>query len=101
VDSLPYYPWTASQVMKILLVDENSSVRGVMRQLMAFPGIHVQECTNGANAIAAYAANQADFVVMDVGSKHPDGIAATEQIKAINPAASIILVSEYDDAVLR
>jgi len=47
------------------------------------------------------AAGQADFVVMDVGSNHPDGIAATEQIKAMNPAARIILVSDYDDAVLR
>lgn len=87
--------------MKVLLVDENSAVRGVIRQLVAFPGIHVQECTDGANAIAAYAANQADFVVMDVGSKDPDGIAATKQIKAMNPAARIILISDYDDAVLR
>jgi len=33
--------------------------------------------------------------------KNLDGIAATEQIKAMDPRARIILVSDYDDAALR
>jgi two-component system chemotaxis response regulator CheY len=87
--------------MKVLLVEENSAVRRVIRQLVTSPGIWIQECVNSANAMAAYAAGRADFVVMDVGMKDPDGIAATKQIKAMDPAAKIVLVSDYDDAALR
>ncbi len=94
-------PISDPRPMKILLVEGNSAVRGLMRQLVAVPGIWIQECVDTANAIAAYAVSRADFVIMDVGMKDLDGIAATEQIKAMDPTARIILVSDYDDAVLR
>ena len=87
--------------MKVLVVEENSAVRRVIRQLVTSPGTWIQECADSANAIAAYAAGRADFVVMDVGLKDPDGIVATKQIKAMDPAAKIVLVSDYDDAALR
>jgi DNA-binding NarL/FixJ family response regulator len=87
--------------MKVLLVEENSAVRRVLRQLVTSPGTWIQECVVSTNAVAAYAAGRADFVVMDVGMKDPDGIVATKQIKAMDPAAKIVLVSDYDDAALR
>lgn len=90
-----------SVLMKILLVEENSAVRRVLRNVLALPGTWIQECADMANAIAAYAAGRADVVVMDIGIKEPSGIAACEQIKAMDPGARIILVSDYDDAGLR
>jgi DNA-binding NarL/FixJ family response regulator len=87
--------------MKVLLVEENSAVRRVIRQLVTSPGTWIQECVDSANAIAAYAASRPDFVIMDIGMKDLDGIAASKQIKAMDPAARIILVSDYDDADLR
>jgi len=87
--------------MKVLLVEENSALRRVIRQLVALPGIWIQECADAANAMAAHAASPADLVIMDITIKEVDGIAACEQMKAIYPAARIILVSDYDDTGLR
>jgi len=87
--------------MKVLLVEENSAIRGVMRQSLSLPGIWIQECGNPANAIAAFSVGRADFIIMDVGTSNFDGIAACEQIKAMDPAVSVILVSDYDDTALR
>jgi DNA-binding NarL/FixJ family response regulator len=38
---------------------------------------------------------------MDVGTQDADGIATTELIKAMDPTARIILVSDYRDPALR
>jgi DNA-binding NarL/FixJ family response regulator len=65
------------------------------------PGTWIQECVDGADAIAAYAASRPDFVIMDIGMKDLDGIAVSKQLKAMDPAARIVLVSDYDDAAMR
>jgi DNA-binding NarL/FixJ family response regulator len=87
--------------MKVLVVEENSAVRGLIRQLVASPGTWIQECVDGRGAIVAYAASRPDVVIMDIGRKNLDGIAACRQIKAMDPAARIVLVSDYDDAAIR
>ena len=38
---------------------------------------------------------------MDTGMKDLDGIEVSRQIKAMDPAARIVLVSDYDDAAMR
>jgi len=87
--------------MKVLLVEENSAVRSVVRQLVMSPGTWIQECVNAADAVAAYAASRPDCVIMGIGTKDPDGIAVSRQIKEMDPAARIVLVSDYDDAAMR
>jgi DNA-binding NarL/FixJ family response regulator len=87
--------------MKVLLVEENSAVRGFIRQLVASPGTWIQECADSSGATVAYAAGRPDLVIMDVGMKDLDGIAACRQIRAIDPAARIVLVSDYDDTAMR
>jgi DNA-binding NarL/FixJ family response regulator len=87
--------------MKILLVEENRAMRGMIRQLVTSPGTWIQECVDSADAKAAYAVSRPDFVIMDIGMKDADGIAVSRQIRAMDPAARIVLVSDYDDAVLR
>ena len=87
--------------MKVLLVEENSAVRGVIRQLVTSPGTWIQECVGSTDALAAYVAGRPDLVIMDIGTKDLDGIAVSEQIKEMDPAARIVLISDYDDAALR
>jgi DNA-binding NarL/FixJ family response regulator len=87
--------------MKVLLVEEHSAVRSVIRQLVSSPKTSIQECVDSADAIAAYATSRPDFVIMDTGMKDLDGIAVSKRIKAMDPSARIVLISDYDDAVLR
>ena len=87
--------------MKVLLVEENNAVRRVIRYLVRSPETSIQECVDASDAIAAYVTCHPDFVVMDIGMQNLDGIATCRQIKAIDPAARIVIVSDYDDASLR
>jgi CheY-like chemotaxis protein len=87
--------------MKVLLVEENRAIRGIIRQLLTSPGTWIQECVDAPQAIAAYAAGRPDFVIIDTGMKGLDGIAVSRQLKVMDPSASIVLVSDYDDEAMR
>ena len=87
--------------MKILIVDDNAMMRRVIKTLIADLADEFCECADGITASAAYAEHQPNVVLMDIGMKQIDGLAATRQIIAGHPAARIIIVSHYDDKHLR
>ena len=87
--------------MTVLIVEDNASVRRLIRSIAASVADEIHECGDGATALAAYLEYRPDVVLMDIEMKELDGIAATSQIKAACPAANIIIVTNYDDAELR
>ena len=87
--------------MKLLIVDDNASMRDLIRGLVSDLAGCIHECGDGAQAIAVYAEHRPDWVLMDVRMPEVDGIAATRQIKADFPEANILIITDYDDAQLR
>jgi CheY-like chemotaxis protein len=87
--------------MKVLIVEDNAGVRRVIKSLVAGLADKVWECANGAGAMALYNRERPDFVLMDIQLEGTDGIAATQQIKAADPMARIIIVTDYDQPDLR
>lgn len=59
------------------------------------------ECSDGAQALAAYRQYRPDWILMDIKMKKMDGLMATRQIKGAFPQARIIIVTGHDDAWLR
>jgi DNA-binding NarL/FixJ family response regulator len=87
--------------MNVLLVEENRALRYILRQLVSSPGTWIQECVSSAEAIAAYAADRPDLVIIDISIKDVDGLTVCIEIRALDPQAKVILVSEFDDAAVR
>ena len=87
--------------MKLLIVDDNPGVRRVIRSLVAKVAGEIRECADGAEARALYNLQWPDFVLMDIQMSTLDGIAATQQIRAADPAARVIMVTDYDQPDLR
>jgi len=87
--------------MTVLIVEDNASVRQLIRSIVANLAEKIHECEDGAMALAAYLEYRPDVVLMDIEMKELDGIAATTQIKAAHPAANVVIVTNYDDAELR
>ena|SRR5437867_9369792 len=87
--------------MKILIVENNSAVRRIIKSLVAEVAEEIHECADGAGALAAYTTYYPDYVLMDIAMEDVDGISATRQIKAADAAAQIIIVTSYDHADLR
>jgi CheY-like chemotaxis protein len=87
--------------MKLLIVEDNADVRRVIRSLVANVAGEIRECADGAEALVLYNLERPDFVLMDIQMESMDGIAATRQIKASDPTARIIIVTDYDQPDLR
>lgn len=87
--------------MTLLIVEDNTSVRRLLKSLLADLAAGIYECGNGAEALKAYATYRPDWVLMDIKMAELDGLTATQQLKAVWPAARIVIVTAYDDAEWR
>ncbi len=87
--------------MKLLIVEDNSSVRRVLKTVVAPLADEIRECADGDEAVTIYRAELPDFVLMDIDLGDTDGIAATRRIREFDPHAKIIIVTNYDEADLR
>ena len=89
------------ELMKLLIVEDNDRMRSLIRRTVADLAETIHECSDGAEALAAYNTNRPDCVLMDIRMAKMDGITATRQIRAAYPDATIIIVTDYDDDGLR
>src|SRR5712691_3036816 len=84
-----------------MIVDDHSGMRGMLRKLLAAPGVEVQEFGYGTAALQAYGPFQPDGVFMDNTMKELDGLAATRQLLGSFSGARVVLVSDEGSAQLR
>jgi CheY-like chemotaxis protein len=87
--------------MTVLIVEDNVSVRRLLRRAVEQIATQIWECGDGAEALAAYNEQRPDLVLMDVRMPIMDGLAATRQIRRSDPAARIIIVTDCDDEETR
>jgi CheY-like chemotaxis protein len=87
--------------MRLLIVEDNIGVRGLIKRALGKLGAEFVECRDGAEAVTAYTAERPDFVLMDLKMPVLDGITATRQIIAADPSARIIILTNHDHPSLR
>ena len=79
---------------KILIVDDAAIMRMMIKDILTKNGYEVvAEAANGVEAVELYKSHQPDLVTMDITMPEMDGIEAVKQIKAVNPAAKVIMCS--------
>jgi two-component system response regulator DegU len=87
--------------MTVLIVEDNSGVRTLLRRALLGTASQVWECNDGADALQSYADYRPDIVLMDVRMPVMDGLMATRQICQSDPSARVVIVTDYDDEDLR
>jgi two-component system cell cycle response regulator DivK len=82
---------------RILVVEDQDDLRGVLRDLLTGSGYAVLEAADGRAGVAMAKAERPDLVLMDIQLPGLDGYEATRQIKA-EPglkATPVIAVSSF------
>ncbi len=87
--------------MKLMIVDDNASMREMIRDTVCSDEDTVMECSDGTEAVAGYHGFTPDIVLMDVEMKEMDGFTALENIYRQDPGAKIIFVTSYNTSAFR
>lgn len=78
----------------ILIVDDAAFMRMMIKDILSKNGYEVAgEADNGAKAVEKYKELNPDLTLMDITMPEMDGIAAVKAIKAVDPAAKIVMCS--------
>ena len=84
--------------LKILLADDEASIRRILETRLKLLGHEVVAAENGAKALELFASFQPDLVILDVMMPELDGFAVTEQIRAQSEVPIILLTALSDVA---
>lgn len=84
---------------KILIVDDEPKIRGLIKKYADFEGYETFEAENGMQAVALCKQNDYDIIIMDVMMPELDGFSASKEIRKHKDIPIIILSArgeEYD-----
>ena len=83
----------------ILVVDDESRIRAIIRKYAEFEGHKVTEATDGMDAVYKCRENAYDMIIMDIMMPELDGFSACREIRKITETPIIMLSArgeEYD-----
>ena len=83
----------------ILVVDDEESVRIVTARMLENFGFSVLKASDGREGVETFRKNSSDIqaVVLDMTMPHLNGDEAFREIRRINPAARVLLLSGYNE----
>jgi DNA-binding response OmpR family regulator len=84
---------TSSQPARILIVDDDDSVRVVLRQALVRAGYEVIEAADGNEAVRLFKDAPAKLVITDILMPEKDGIETIREFRRTNPGVKIIAIS--------
>jgi two-component system cell cycle response regulator DivK len=78
---------------RILVIEDQDDLRGILRDLFTRSGYVVAEATDGAAGVTSAKSDRPDIILMDIQMPVMDGYEATRQIKADPALAQIPVVA--------
>ncbi|RCJ26772.1 DNA-binding response regulator [Nostoc minutum NIES-26] len=88
---------TGASRLRVLIVEDDPMMQlGLEQSLMAHPQLEiVGQAEDGYLGVQAALKLKPDLVVMDIGLPRLDGIAATQQIKAVLPETHVVMLTSH------
>ena len=80
---------------RILVVDDEGSIRDVLAQVLGYEGYQVGTAASGGEALGMYRAQPFDLVLLDVKMRGIDGIDTLQQLHQLDPEARVVMISGH------
>jgi two-component system response regulator (stage 0 sporulation protein F) len=85
---------------RILIVDDEQSVREVLSEYFVEQGYHVESAGGGEEALAMVQHSTPDLVLLDVRMPGIDGVETLRRMRGIAPDVAVIMVTANEDVGL-
>ena len=85
---------------KILVVDDNDSIRDVVSKMLCRLGYAVLSADSGEKGLALFLKNKFDLVMTDFDMSGMDGIHLADHVKEKSPSTQVVLMTGADKAVI-
>ena len=82
---------------KLLLVDDDDSIQLLYQEEFKDEGYQVDSARNGEEALARFAENRPDLVILDVMMPGLNGIEVLRQMKSRDPSVPVLINSAYSN----
>ncbi|MEV6910400.1 response regulator transcription factor [Amycolatopsis sp. NPDC051071] len=78
---------------KLLVVEDDDAIGGVLESTLRLHGYEVSWQRDGRTALAAAAADDIDFVLLDLGLPDLDGVEVCRRLRAALPGAVLVILT--------
>ncbi|MGH9866698.1 MAG: sigma-54-dependent transcriptional regulator [Candidatus Polarisedimenticolia bacterium] len=82
---------------RILVVDDESSIRSSLRMILLHAGYQFLEAASGQDALERIAADSPDVIILDVKMPGMDGLEVLESLRRQGSSAPVLVVSGHGD----
>ena len=83
--------------MKILLVEDDKAMNGLVCTYLRENGYEVVQCYDGAQALEQYKQSKFALIITDIMMPEVDGFELAENVRAVDKITPIIFMSAKDD----
>jgi len=80
---------------KVLVVDDDKSIRRTLRDILEFEKYVVDEAFDGLDCIVKIKQNKYDVIIMDIKMPKMDGMEAIEKVQSLIPDVPVIMISGH------
>lgn len=92
---------TEPSLGRILVVEDDRSVRDAIERALTFEGYEVETARDGAEGLSAVLNDAPDAIVLDVTMPHVDGLETCKRIRARGDATPILILTARVDVTDR
>ena len=80
---------------KILIIDDEASIRDALKQVFEYEGHRVKRSMDGPNGLLDYPEFRPDVTFLDIKMPTMDGLEVLARIRARDPAALVVMISGH------
>lgn len=81
--------------MKILVIDDERSIRNTLKDILGFEGYQVETAENGIIGTGMVKTADYDIILCDIKMPDMDGLEALEQIMQHKPESTVVMISGH------
>jgi len=82
---------------KILIVDDNESLRYTLESVLETAGYHTKSVEDGIKAVEEVKNGDYDLIICDLKLPKKDGMQILKEVKAVKPAMPLIILTAFGD----